>query len=479
MKYAHIGLMALAAIVIAGCGGGDSVKQSDLDKVKKDLETTKGQLETAQGELETTKGQLETAQGQLRTERGKVTEANRQRDEAKDEVKDLETLVGETTDQLERSRAKDTIDGIMRAGSGPLASSAVGVMPEYRAKAKVTSSGITFKDKSDRRDGNKWYFSAFEAESETGNMKYDHELVVYTDLGPPEDEDFQSVHTGAAAVETGSPPRRTGWRIDFTNGETNSFVTASGFSQLASGAGDGKLLTANQNYLGSYGGARGNYRCTAGPCNVRFDGANYIFTQGTWQFITSSASAKVKVKDVSYMHFGWWRRETENTDALDFKVFSSGMNAASENASAFDALNGSANYTGRAVGHYAVHSLTGTPLHGSFTANASLTANFTADSIQGKITNFRNHKSQSLDWSLDLNAADMSGGDVDSNSGTTRWHIGENSHQGTTAAGNSWDATFHSEETYAGQVPDGVVGEFSAIFGTEARMIGAFGAHKK
>ena len=61
--------------------------------------------------------------------------------------------------------------------------------------------------------------------------------------------------------------------------------------------------------------------------------------------------------------------------------------------------------------------------------------------------------------------------------------------QGTSDVRGTWDAEFYSESNYVGQVPDGVVGTFTAAFDGDINdmedfddivgsIIGAFGADK-
>ena len=73
----------------------------------------------------------------------------------------------------------------------------------------------------------------------------------------------------------------------------------------------------------------------------------------------------------------------------------------------------------------------------------------------------------------------MEGGDV--SGGTTDWTISGN----TSRRQGAWEAEFFSESPYVGQVPDAVVGEFTAIYDGDTdmdedigRIVGAFGARK-
>ena len=153
----------------------------------------------------------------------------------------------------------------------------------------------------------------------------------------------------------------------------------------------------------------------------------------------------------------------------------------------FDALTGSATYAGPAIGQYAIYQpLNGQSGTGEFTADAELTANFGNNMLSGTVTNFSNDP----DWSLTLNLASMAGGNVDSTEAGRGWVNWTIDGQGTSDVRGTWDAEFYSESDYVGQVPDGVVGTFTAAFDGDINdkedfddivgsIIGAFGADKQ
>ena len=224
---------------------------------------------------------------------------------------------------------------------------------------------------------------------------------------------------------------------------------------------------------GTYDGASGHFECTA-TCTVERLGNRYV-VGGTWSFFTRD-TAKVLRDDQSYMYFGWWKREQKSDGTFSFAAFAgTGMSAsysATNDATNFDLLTGSATYRGAAAGQYAIYQPAGSDSgSGSFTARAELEANFTTNMLSGTVTNFSN----ASDWKLTLNEASMAGGNVEAtDTPTVTWEIGGVASQHT----GGWDAEFFSEAPYGGQTPDGVVGTFNARFDDVGRLDGAFGARK-
>ena len=251
---------------------------------------------------------------------------------------------------------------------------------------------------------------------------------------------------------------------------------------------------------GTFMGASGRFECTAAPCEMGRRGDRYVVT-GTWRFVARDTTAIARIEDRSYAYFGWWRRAQRENDTYSYLPFAAiagnattGGNqtltytATVGGGTAFDALTGSATYRGPAIGQYAIYQpLNGQSGAGEFTAQAELTANFNNNMVSGTVTDFSNDP----DWSLTLNLASMEGGDVDSThteatGGKVDWTIAGT---GTSDVQGNWDAEFYSESNYVGQVPDGVVGTFTAAFDADinnvedfddivASLIGAFGAEK-
>ena len=543
MKHFYIGLVALAAVALAGCGGGSDngsgadgefavatagITPSRLAELGDRYTVPAGGTESVRvaGGTIVFRGCPSSATGgctvtvstvnnrvvvmatdddvtarfeaapadrtdRLEQENRRLEQENeeleQERDEAEDKIEDLETLVGETTDQLKRAQARRALDGLDRFASGSRTAETVSdivaanITPKHQAIATVAPSGITLTNKSGASAGAEpraklWYVSTF---GDSSRATHVDNVVVYSDLDRRKSVDINTKHE--IFGRSGGP--QSSWVGTLTDAQqlfikSSSFPQSSGAAQPATNNYDFNNDGTNDRvrYSGTFDGVSGHYECDDDSCSVRNANGAYIFPNGTWTFTTSGATAKVLVEDDSYMYFGWWRSEVKNGRTLDFETFYDSVTGDEDgiDASTFNALTNSATYTGKATGQFAIHNAIGdTFSSGSFTARASLEANFDTNMLSGTITNFSNDKS----WSLVLNGASMAGGSVGT-AGATSWRIGDDSDNGgTTQAGNQWVAEFHSEGEYVGQVPEGVVGEFSAMFSDEARLVGAFGAH--
>ena len=183
----------------------------------------------------------------------------------------------------------------------------------------------------------------------------------------------------------------------------------------------------------------------------------------------------VDVVDETYMYFGWWSRENLNPGqgetVWSFRAFHGGNDSRDENV---DDVNGTATYSGPAVGYYAIYQPLGTQSgHGEFSATATLTADFDSatETLEGRIDQFSGHS----DWFLTLKRGPIVSGATSVDTDGVTWSIGGIPHDG-----GEWEAAFYSNLASANRanvVPSGVAGTFEAEYSTVGRLIGAFGAH--
>ena len=256
---------------------------------------------------------------------------------------------------------------------------------------------------------------------------------------------------------------------------------------------------------GTYQGASGDYRCSGGtagtPCTASVDANGYLtLGGGTWVFI-HDMGAMVSVADGNYLAFGWWLRKDKDDVPTNAGAFTDtfGTVAASGDATG---INGSATYTGKAAGKFAIND----PLNGGdaghFTADASLTAKFGSNDapnsggVSGTLDNFMANDN-SVPWSVELQRAQWDA-DQSANPGmfasipddatttpdestATVWSIG-----GISAAkSGGWSGQMYDE--LPGNAPDGdgsdvptsLTATFNANFGSTHSMIGALGAEKE
>ena len=235
------------------------------------------------------------------------------------------------------------------------------------------------------------------------------------------------------------------------------------------------------NFPGSYQGVSGTYSCTlpgiTDTCTamVASNGKGFALGgTGTWTFKPTDPEDKImSTPDANYSSYGWWIR----TDA-DGKVIVSafhgfrGTDDGNGGVSNITALNGTAVYMGGAAGKYALSSSTGgTNDSGHFTADVMLSADFNTEMISGTVDNFMGADGEMRNWSVELMKSGISNdGDIGS-SEMTKWTI-----DGTTAAASGeWSGNLR--EMGKDGVPEVATGTFYSHYGSDGKIVGAFGAN--
>ncbi len=300
--------------------------------------------------------------------------------------------------------------------------------------------------------------------------------------------------------------------VDLTAGQASWFQSTS-FPGLPSTT-DGeatRTYSADNNgaartFAGQFNGINGNYTCSAtgtAVCSVTTKGNGAMSFAGTWKFKPDSEKAELTgvIKDTDYLQFGYWLQAT--TDAEDgtvtygLRTFAGG--AQDFDVSAMSAVEGTATYTGSAVGQYVRREFSSdgvpTPVQsGPFIADAKLDAYFGGGnvapnlkySIKGTVNNFRHEGGASIipadadyQWEVTLGSA----GFVDKNDSFNQddYTNYKNTVAGTTMTGGNdnagdWTATFFGPSANSAQ-PSGVAGTFDANF-QNGSVNGAFGAEK-
>ena len=248
---------------------------------------------------------------------------------------------------------------------------------------------------------------------------------------------------------------------------------------------------------GYYNGAKGTYRCDGtAECMVTIgtvEGKLVINGMSAGWIFTPAEGATSDVADSSYLHYGFWLKKTTDEDGVltynEVETFAGASVDASANVTA---VQGTASYTGDAVGVY-VHNVLSdgggmieSSTSGHFKADASLTATFAQiapelpnagsippsllNTITGTINNFDLSGDEANDWSVNL-AKGMIAPNADTFSG--------DAHGGGTAG--TYSGTFHGDVAEVGDVvpqPSAVVGEFNANF-SNGSVAGGFGANKQ
>ena len=328
-----------------------------------------------------------------------------------------------------------------------------------------------------------------------------YEAHVYSHVGEP---------TMGAKFNAGAVALPEVGDLDGTSGETGILSSLTGYEALVAsdrfdqGAGTKefeKPVNAERvMFSGTYYGVPGDYYCmpdSDSTCAARkaakgFKLGNTLdsdntFTEGGWTFKPSNPEARVmSTPDAVYASYGWWLHKSQDDRTYTASAFVDTKGTV-DPATGLGALNGTATYSGGAVGKYALSSSTGgTNDAGHFTAEATLEANFTTDKITGTVHNFMGADGMSRDWSVELMESAI--GDTglirrsdDDNSdlaatdpgAMTKWTIG-----GTAAsASGEWSGTLY--EPGADTVPAIATGTFYTEYGSSGKMVGAFGVNKQ
>ena len=314
-----------------------------------------------------------------------------------------------------------------------------------------------------------------------------YEAHVYSNVGAategdPFNEEYTLLETAAGGVGVGEVG------VDTTAAGVPARVASSRFTQTA-----GKMeFTLPTNTVrvvipGMYHGVSGNFYCTPTDANTKCSStvaaSGFTLEGGTWAFKPGTPTAKVmSVADTMYASYGWWLHTAEDgtltaSAFMDYK----GGDGSAELASAVDTLQGTATYTGGAVGKYALSSTTGgTNDAGHFTARATLEADFGDDTITGTIDQFRDGDGESKAWSVALKEQGVGAtGTILGDDGTgtakmTAWTI-----DGTAAADSGqWSGQLYENHETSG-VPQVATGTFFSEYGTGGRMVGAFGVSEE
>ena len=320
-----------------------------------------------------------------------------------------------------------------------------------------------------------WTGMRLTAESDDGDT---YEAVVYSNIGEP----TEGAKFNAGGGDAG------GYALDATTGElviqtattdvqarvaSPSFDHSAGTKEFEKGDNQERVMIP-----GSYHGVSGTYYCapsTGETCSASVAASGFTLTGGTWNFKPTDPETRLMSSpDATYASYGWWIKKSANGETFTASAFEA--NHALPGASGIDTLMGTATYMGGAAGKYALRSMTGgTNDAGHFTARATLEADFSDNTITGAIDNFIGADGQSRDWSVELKEAAVTGAGVISRTDDddTVWTM-----DGTAAsASGEWAGTLLDNGD--DNVPQAGTGTFYTEFGSEGKMVGAFGVNKQ
>ena len=321
-----------------------------------------------------------------------------------------------------------------------------------------------------------------------GNVGTDT-VYLYSNIQAPGSRAFWKVHGQSVAdADIKGPPNSEKVTVSGFGMPMRTLLTeADGTTQKDS---TGKV-TRN----GTYNGYSGTFTCDNG-CNIKTDDATEVLAfTGTWTFTTSlttKRSSRQTEEDTEFLYFGIWAFEPTNpSDTMnehEFKWAAGGDKTGITNTT-FNALTGTAEFAGGAIGKYALAKVGGRAARiGTFTATATFNATFAANNskISGRITDFKEGGSSlGSDWHVFLGSTASAAADFTEMGATGMTH---GAIDGDNATG-TWGATLHGsdnkeladrEKYAASEYPiadvTGVAGRFEAVAGSSAAIAGAFGA---
>ena len=300
-------------------------------------------------------------------------------------------------------------------------------------------------------------------------------VMIYTDIEAPADMLLTTKYGDDLDDVLGDVDRGKLAMSDlFPTGKSNS---------LSYGGDSGNAATL----LGTFDGVPGVFSCEASAgCTLSTDadGELEASTEDDWRFIANMPnSATVKDPDTAYAYFGWWLNKPDTlTDAHDVEVFAGGTT--DHDVAVTNAMTGTATYSGPAAGMYITKDFSAgaqtDAAYGSFTANASLTADFSNDStpgtIQGSISGFMlDDTTPASSWRVMLEEVTLTTSS-DFN-GTSEANFGAGF---TSDNAGTWQGSFYAGGGTADPdaQPGTVAGTFDAVTDSAA-VIGGFGATKQ
>ncbi len=474
-------LAAVFAIGLAACSS------SDNGGTASNGDSTPAPSGPTQAELDAEQARADAAEAALQAEKDKQAA-----DAAKANAKEALALFNSFTDTVGTTTTADVVT---------VAVTAVSDSDDGGGSAEVTGTATPTQDGDAVGPGVGGQEVVRTAESMLGawqgTMLTDSDtpgnsstVVVYTDVAANMSKPFKAVYATDAPAYNGTD--QTGVTALLT---TNSaaMISAPQF------AGEGlKNHPANNvagdmvAYSGTFDGAQGTYSCTPGdgtPCTSNMTSSGIVLAGGGGWSFDPVDTANVSQPDGAYAYFGWWLNKTASGNP-EVDVFYGYTGGGAVTDTTFNALGGTATYTGAAAGKYAMNRgadqyATG----GHWTADATLVANFedptaadaaarvsAAGSITGTIDNFM-AGGESMDWSVKLNSTAIEiAADAADFTGDTVWTVGG----ADGAEGGSWEGAFYDQTTPedgGNNVPSTVAGEFQAVYGSVGHMVGAFGAN--
>ena len=399
---------------------------SDATSLQGMLEAEKLKLSRLQNQVSIHEDTIEGLRDQLADARAGVTDAEQRADQAE---RDADRKVEEAQRQGDvDARVAQYLQAINGGGAKR---TAVTVSYE-RGSTLMIDPGGNFVSGSGAPS-----ISGFTARTYTREVGVTGEQTVYlyTNIRAPGSRAFWKEHgltvPGANSNAGQNPTPSSG---------TPSFIT----DPMESAQADGLRIS------GTYDGVSGTYTCTTGGCMgakedisregfVQIVAGERSFAQGgTWDFKPSSINSGIRQdEDTEHLYFGIWVNEPNLASSAHAYQY---IDGGSDGMLTYPNLTGTAQFRGGAVGKYVTRNQVGENARiGTFTAAVNLTANFDADTLEGRVTDFRDGSQQLTGWNVYLGGTTT--GPVTSFDGSSFTDGVATASIGGVAATGAWGAT--------------------------------------
>ena len=492
-KLATVLLLGFVLIAAAACSGGDDgLSTAEEEALQKRVEEAERQAaqererrETAEREREA--AEQEAADAAAAEQEAADAEAARQAaEQAREAAEQARQAAEQQQEQLQQQlteaeqaelRARASAFGLeldLGDGTNPGTGTPTGATAGVMTTATVTwrrGESLTFRPSGTLTPGSAapsvpggWRSASFTGQTGTAASLIDDTVYLYTNIQAPGTRAFwkkygldETMSDTVVSLASGSSARA---KTETPAGTTTTNVTEITVSGRFDGAGGTFTCTTAcaDTDLGGGDLATSTEINTHVASHVTFSQGRPIFvTPGNWTFKPGSITSGVPLdQDDAYLYFGAWSSIPDDiTGTYNFRYIAGGGAESGSDLGRFSALTGSATFRGGAVGRYVTQGQVGgqNAKIGTFTATATLNANFgaadAAGSLSGRITDFREDGSSLEGWRVTLGSATNVGDASD----ITLTAAGTDDVTGSTVAnigglsvGGSWGATFHGSD---------------------------------
>ena len=482
LKFTTAVLLSFVLIGLTACGG--SGKQATIDQLEADLVAAEEAREAAAeqaAEAERQRQEEESAREAAEIEAAKAKQEAEEAETAREAAE--EAVQGAEEAQQQAQQAQQQLQQEQQQNQQLQQQLTEAEQAELRARAGsfgaqldapelgpatvswTRGNKLTFKPQGTLDPGSAapsvpggWRSASFTGHSGTANALVDETVYLYTNIQAPSSRAFWKVHNVEVAAQSATA---------LTTDADNNDPTPTAAARYITDPGDNTMATGVQ-VSGTYDGVSGTFTCIAGGCtglktditltSLVGDPVSGVrsFAGGDWSFKPGSITALVKAEDQAdqddaFLYFGVWSSIPDSiTGTYNFRYLAGGgaeTGSGSDFATKFATLTGPATFRGGAVGRYVTQGQVGgqNAKIGTFTATATLNADFTANTISGSITDFREDGSALAGWRVTLGSGGNVGtaAPIGADAAVATQENGTVANIGGLSVGGSWGATFY------------------------------------